>query len=755
MAGDKLHKLAALLAAADPAEGDISLIAELMSLPGGEAYPPLDLGPQRKREQTLAALLRQFEGMARRQPLLVTFEDLHWIDPTSREMLDLLAERIDRLPVLLVATCRPELQPPWIELPATTLVALNRLGRTDAAALVRQVAGNAESLSPELVDEIVERTNGVPLFVEELTKAVLENGTERNPRTIAAAPPLSPEIPATLHASLMARLDRLGPVAKQVAQIGATVGKEFSYELLTAASPLPEPLVQGELGRLVAAGLVFQRGPVGGASYRFKHALVQDMAYATLLKPAREELHAKIAAALEQRFPEQAGTQPELLAHHFAKAGMPDKAADYFLRAGQLAIQRSALVEAVHHLERGLQVLDEALAARPPESRTLTERAIDLRLTLQGALYPQGEIERALDHLGAAESSADSLLDQQRLGRVLAHMTFCFFWMGDRDRAIESGERALAVAAGLEDFPLRVLTNHRLGQAYFHTGEFRRAAEVLRWNVEKLEGKLAYERLGLPVLPSIGSRAYLGWSLATLGDFASASAIVAEGVRIAEAAQHAYSTLGMYWCAAMPAFLQGKLEEAVTWLERAQDLHRREYIALLFPLINGVLGEAYARRGRLAEGVALVEQAAEQLRSMRMMGVYSATLVSLSTVYGLAARPADALQSAEQALQLSRAHRQRGIEADALRLLGDLHANHAPANVEAADRSYRDATALASALGMRPLVAHCELGLGKLRGRAGARAAARHHLVTAATMFREMDMQLCRQEAETELQRPG
>jgi class 3 adenylate cyclase/tetratricopeptide (TPR) repeat protein len=737
----KLDKLATLLGGAGPAEGDISLIVELMSLPGGERYPPLDFSPQRKREQTLAALLRHFEGIARRQMLLIIFEDLHWIDPTSRAMLDLLAERIDRLPLLLVATCRPDFQPPWLDLPATTLIALDRLSRSEAAVLVRQVAANAESLSQELVNEIVERTNGVPLFVEELTKAVLEARADRSPRTIAGAPPLSPEIPATLHASLMARLDRLGPAAKQVAQIGAAVGKEFPYELVKTAGQLPEPLIQGQLQRLVGAGLLFQRGPPAHPSYLFKHALVQDIAYATLLRQAREELHARIARALEQHFPERADAEPELVADHFAKAGIPDKAADYFLRAGQLSLQRSALVEAVHHLERGLQVLDEVLAGQPSASRTLIEQAIDLRLALQGALYPQGEIERTLDHLRAAQSLTESLGDEQRLGRVLAHMALCFFWMGDRDRAVASGERALAIASGLNDFPLRVLANHRLGQAYFFTGDFRRAAELFRRNIEKLEGKLAYERLGLPVLPSIGSRAYLGWCLAMLGDFASAIDIIEEGVRVAESAQHPYSTMGMYRCAAMPAFFQGRFEEAITWLERSQDLHHRGNVPVLGPFFASFLGEAYARCGRLEQGLPLVEQAAEQLGSMRMMAVYSPTLVSLSTVYGLAGRPADALQSAERALLLSRTHKQRGVEADTLRILGDIHARQVPSNVEAADRCYREALSLASELGMRPLLAHCHFGLGNLYHGAGKRKEAQDHLIAATTMYREMNMQ--------------
>src|SRR5262249_43673297 len=287
------------------------------------------LGPQRKKERTLAALFRQLEAMARRQPALIVFEDLHWIDPTSREFLDSLVEGIERLPVLLVATCRPEFQAPWTDLPPVTLVVLNRLGRRDAAAMARRVAGDTKFLSQGVVDEIVERTNGVPLFVEELTKAVLESGSDRNAQASTFTSPPSIVIPATLHASLMARLDRLGPVAQHVAQVGSAIGKEFSCQLVATAGQLSEPLIQGELQRLVEAGLLFQHGSPPHATFVFKHALLQDIAYSTLLRQAREDLHGRIAAALEQQFPGLAGSQPELLAYHFAEAGNPIKAAGY------------------------------------------------------------------------------------------------------------------------------------------------------------------------------------------------------------------------------------------------------------------------------------------------------------------------------------------------------------------------------------------------------------------------------------------
>src|SRR5437763_7016251 len=328
MAAAKLDKLEALLG--DGSEpGDISLIAEMLSLSGGDRFPPLDLSPQRKKERTLAALLRQLQALARRQPILMIFEDLHWIDPTSRELLDLTVEKITGLPVLLVATYRPEFQPPWVGQSPVTVMALNRLGRSDGAALVHRLAGNLGGLPPDVVDEIVERTDGVPLFVEELTKAVVEAGADRGYASISAVPPSSLAVPATLHASLLERLDRLGPAANNVAQVGAAIGRDFSYELLTAAAQLTEPELQEALRLLVEAGLVFQRGLPPAAEYLFKHALVQDTAYSTLLRGPRQALHRRIAEALEQRFPDVVETRPEIVANHCGEAAIVDKAIAY------------------------------------------------------------------------------------------------------------------------------------------------------------------------------------------------------------------------------------------------------------------------------------------------------------------------------------------------------------------------------------------------------------------------------------------
>jgi hypothetical protein len=307
----RLEQLEALLALAAPPDEDVALLADLLSLPASERHPLPNLSPQRKKERTLEALIRQLDGLARQQPVVMIFEDAHWIDPTSRELLDLTVEHVRSLPVLLIVTFRPEFQPPWTGQPQVTMLALNRLDRHDRTVLVEQIAGG-KTLPDEVVAQIAERTDGVPLFVEELTKSVLESGV-----------PLV-GIPTTLHDSLMARLDRLASV-RLVAQMGAAIGREFTYALLRGVSRLPENELQAALTRLVASELMFQRGTPPDAVYSFKHALVQDAAHSSLLRSSRQQLHAQIAEALETHSPKIVDSQPELLAQHYAEAGRVEK----------------------------------------------------------------------------------------------------------------------------------------------------------------------------------------------------------------------------------------------------------------------------------------------------------------------------------------------------------------------------------------------------------------------------------------------
>jgi len=316
-------------------------------------------------------------------PVLMVFEDAHWIDPTSRELLDLAVDLVRRLPVLLAITFRPEFQPPWAGRSHVTSVALNRLGERDGEALVQTLAGNA-ALSADIVAEIVERTDGVPLFVEELTKAVLESAVQgdRVAAVLATTSIAARSVPVALHASLMARLDRLGSAPKEIAQIGAVLGREFAYELIQPVAQRPEPELETALNRLTNAGLLFCRGVVPRSTYLFKHALVQDAAYSTLLRARRQEVHARVAAVLEEHFADLVERQPEILAHHLTAAGDTERAVDQWLKAGRHAAERSAHHEAIGHFERGLATL-----AALPDGSVRDGREIELQLTRGLSLF--------------------------------------------------------------------------------------------------------------------------------------------------------------------------------------------------------------------------------------------------------------------------------------------------------------------------------------------------------------------------------
>jgi len=363
----KLKKLEAVLFRAAQPDEDVPLLADLMSLSVSARHPLPNLSPQRKKERTLQALLRQLEGLARQQPVVMVFEDAHWIDPTSRELLDLAVERVRTLPALLIVTFRPEFQPPWTGQPQVSMLALNRLDRHDRTVLVEQVAGG-KLLPTEVINQIADRTDGVPLFIEELTKSVLESGVQ----TVG--------IPTTLYDSLMARLDRLASV-RRLAQIGSAIGRDFSYPLLQAVSGLPEDELRPALARLVDSELVFQRGAPPDAVYSFKHALVQDAAHDSLLRNVRRQLHAQIVEAIEAHSPELMDSQPELFARHYAEAGLVEKSVIFWTKAGRRSAARSAMAEAAAQFQKGLDQL-----ALLPDDPNRKRQELELRSSLSAVL---------------------------------------------------------------------------------------------------------------------------------------------------------------------------------------------------------------------------------------------------------------------------------------------------------------------------------------------------------------------------------
>jgi class 3 adenylate cyclase/tetratricopeptide (TPR) repeat protein len=469
-ADDRLDKLEAVLGQATNDLGEAApLLAALLSLSTGERYAPLNLTPQKQKERTLQALVAQVAGLAARQPVLMVFEDAQWGDSTSLDLLDLIIDRVPALRVLLIITFRPELTPPWIGRPHVTSLALSRLAPRQRAEMIAGVTGG-KALPEEIAAQIVDRTDGVPLFVEELTKAVIESGmlTDAGDHYIAAGPVTALAIPASLHASLLARLDRLAPV-REVAQIGAALGRQFSHELIAAVASVSSAQLDEGLAQLIGAELIYRRGAPPDAEYTFKHALVQDAAYSTLLRDRRQQLHTRIAATLEVRFPEVAAAQPALLAHHWEEAGLSEKAVDYWLGAGRQAWRRAAATEVVALLRRGLAPLPNL-----PETDWRREREFELQTALGQALIAnRGWSLREVREAYARARQLALTLNRPRALLVPAWGQWLDHWArADLEGAqrIAAELRELGDAGG--DVPMQVIGCDTGGYTCFQLGEF-------------------------------------------------------------------------------------------------------------------------------------------------------------------------------------------------------------------------------------------------------------------------------------------
>ena len=458
---EKLRKLRQLLAPATPGADEVELLAELLSLPNSAS--DLSLSPQRKREMLFAALLHQLEALARVQPVLMIFEDAHWVDPTSRELLDLTIARVAGISVLLVITFRPEFQHSWGGEPHITPLGLNRLAGHDGAMLVERLAGNA-GLSPETVDEIVERADGVPLFVEELTKAVLEI----NDRVLATSALPELAIPPSLHASLIARLDRLGSIAKEVAQLGSVIGREFGYDLIAQVAQRSTAELRVALDRLTEAGLLFCRGGAPQSTYLFKHALVQDAAYGTLLRARRQQLHARVATVLKQHFADLVERQPELLAHHLTAAGDTESAVGQWLKAGQHAAARHAHLEALRHFDRGLAIL-----AGSPEGPARDRREIELQLARGTSLFTTGGYSSAgaPDAYARASELAEREGDPHQLSIAVYGLWQSASGAGRVLDCRRLSDRLQQLTAGKPDDGLRLQAHHAAWMTCLFGGE--------------------------------------------------------------------------------------------------------------------------------------------------------------------------------------------------------------------------------------------------------------------------------------------
>jgi class 3 adenylate cyclase/predicted ATPase len=732
----KLDKLEALLGnGAEP--GDLSLIAEMQWLSGGEHFPPLDLSPQRKKERTLAALLRQLQVLARRQPVLMIFEDLHWIDPTSREVLDLTVEKIADLPVLLVATYRPEFQPPWVGQSQVTVIALNRLGRNEGASLVHRVAGNLGALPPDVVDEIVERTDGVPLFVEELTKAVVEAGADRGNVPISAVPSSALAVPATLHASLLGRLDRLGPSAKTVAQVGAAIGRNFSYELLAAAAPLAAPELQEALRRIVEAGLVFQRGAPPSAEYLFKHALVQDTAYSTLLRGPRRALHRRIAEALEQRFPDLVETRPEIVAHHYGEAAMAEKAITYWHLAGKLSVAKSAVREATAQLRRGLGLLDGL-----PETRERKQLELDIDATLIGALmagkgYANPEVVAALER-------ANRLVTETASVRTPLHFSVLYgLWVSNHNAGASAAalEHAANFLSAAQSQPSSgpLLVGHRIlayslicsgdhGAALAHFG----TAASLHRPDEHRDSAFRYGH-------DIGVNAFvqLSWALWHRGYPDQSARAADRALALSRLLGHAHTLATAFCHAGMAAVFARDAATASACGDDCVALASEHGFALWAARGRILQGWADAQKGEATTGIARIRDglaAAEATGSRLNRSLY---LTLLAEALGLAGKIEEALAVLDEALATAAVSGERGWDAEIHRLRGELTGRLPYPDPAKAEDSFRTALAIAREQGTRGYELRAATSLARLWCEQGRRGEARDLLAPLYYSFTE------------------
>ncbi len=614
----------------------VPLIAPILNLPVDEKYPRLMLSPEQQRKRLLTTLAGWLFGAP--LPVVMAVEDLHWFDASSLELMQLLIEQAATARVMLVCTARPEFRAPWSSRSHHSQFTLNRLSAPQVRELVASVVAHS-ALSVETIEKVVERTGGVPLFVEELTRAVLEKG---------GAEPLH-EIPATLHDSLMARLDRLGP-AKDVAQIASVIGREFSYELLDAASEIPEGDLQAALAKLADAELIYANGIPPEASYTFKHALIQDAAYEALLKSKRKQLHDRVARVLEKNFADTAQTQPELLAHHYTEAGLAAPAISYWHKAGRRAALGSASNEAVAHLSRELELIKTL-----PDAPERSELELALQTTLGPVLittkgYAAPEVgavyDRALELCQRVENSSQL--------PVVVFGLFAFYVVrADHEKALSLGKHLLGLAESAQDRALLLQAHNALGLVLFFKGDFADARGHLERCLALYDPEqhrsLAFSYAGQD--PGVTSSIFSAWASQTTGYPDQAFKRSLDAVSLAQQISHPYSlayargiaaavhqfrkeekltqnladaSLGVatengfpFWSAFQTILLgwvlvkQGRADEGIAQMSQGMEAYWATGAELLRPYLTGLLAEALAEGGSTERALALLDEALE------------------------------------------------------------------------------------------------------------------------------------------------
>jgi class 3 adenylate cyclase/tetratricopeptide (TPR) repeat protein len=711
-----------------------ALLALLDVLP--EDSPFLKLDPPQRRQRTLDALKRVLLRESQVQPLLLVFEDLHWIDTETQALLDSLVERLPTARLLLLVNYRPEYQHAWGSKTYYAQLRLDPLPAVSADELLHALLGDDASLQP-LTQLLIARTQGNPFFLEESVRTLVETGVlAGEPGAYRLVRPLDGlQVPATVQAVLAARIDRLPPEEKRLLQTAAVIGTDVPFALLRAIADLSEEALHRGLAHLQAAEFLYETRLFPEPEYTFKHALTHEVAYGSLLLERRRVLHTRIVAALEALAGERVAEQVERLAHHALRGEVWDKALAYCRQAGEKAMARPAHREAVGFFEQALRALPHL-----PEQCDTHEQAIDLRLALRTALFPLGDLGRMLAMLREAEALAEALADPRRLAQISVSLAPYFYFRGAYDQAIAAAQRALTLATALGDVVLHARANYYLGFDYHAQGEYQRAVDCHRQTVASLAGTRRRERFGQVFLPAVASRALLAECHAELGMFAEGRALGEEGLRIAEDVGHPASRMIASWGIGLLALRHGDLPRALPLLERAMGICQEADLPFYFPWMAAALGATYTLSGRVADAVPLLTQALEQTIARELVVYQAFCSLPLEEAQLLAGRLEEAQLLAERTLALAREHQERGNQAYALRLLGDIAARRNPPESEPAVGHYRQALALTGELGMRPLQAHCHRGLGTLYAAIGQWEQARAALSTAVEMYRVMDM---------------
>jgi DNA-binding winged helix-turn-helix (wHTH) protein/predicted ATPase len=729
----RLGKLEALLARETPSDEDVALLADMMSLPAPKRHALPDLGPRRKKERTLEALIRHLEGRARQQPMVVVFEDAHWIDPTSRELLDLAVERFGDPRVLLIVTFRPEFQPPWTGRPQVSMITLNRLDRRERTTLVAQIAGG-KALPDEVKAQIVERTDGVPLFVEELTKSVLESGLlrEEGDRYVLDGPLPPFGIPTTLHGSLLARLGRLASV-RRVAQIAAVIGRDFSYALLDTVSGLPEDDLRASLASLVASELVFQRGTPPDAFYSFKHSLVRDAAYGSLLRDARRPLHALVAEALEAHSGELMDSKPEIFAQHYAAAGLVEKSVACWSKAGRISVVRSAMAEAAAQFGNALAQL-----ALLPDNRERQRQELELHRALGAVLMVVKGF--AAPETGHAYARARELWE--RLGSPVEFLQVPY---GQSHYHAVRGE--LALAQRLDEDLLRVARQQKdaLGLVLGHACSGRNLMLVggLAASRSHLEAVLPlYDPIShrslvhqVGIHPNVISLAYLGDVLFLLGlpdqALARSQAAIDEARRLDHPASLALSlSIGAVLLSLVGDY--AALDARACQLEAVATEQGFPFYGATSAQFRGLVK---AKNGDVTEGIALLRIGSNAYRATgtELWMPFGVSLLAMACE--ISGRIDEASSLLDEALQIAKRTGECWFAAELLRRKGQLLWRQGQA--KAAEEYYRKALGIAADQGAKLWELRAAASLARLRLDQGRRAEARDILAPIHGWFTE------------------